>query len=249
MTRRLASRGATLMARVLLSRARLVTDPMSGFFVVRADAVQGVALNPIGYKILLEILVRGHVRCVAEVAYRFHTRGAGGSKLSARQQWEYAVHLLRLLTAQPDDLRILRFGLVGGSGVLVNMGVLWALATRGVHYIAAGTAGIVVATTWNFVLNDAFTWREHRSRSWRTRAERYLRYWVVTGASSGLQLVLLFGLTAVGVPYLLSNLVGIGTAAIWNFKLNNGWTWKSSPPPLAGEVGRSTLAEAETQPR
>jgi len=247
--RRLASRAATLLARGLLARARLVSDPMSGFFVVRADAVRGVPLKPLGYKILLEILVRGRLRRVAEVPYRFHARQAGATKLSMRQQWEYAIHLLRLVTVQPDDLRILRFCLVGGSGVLVNMGVLWALATRGIHYVMAGAAATVAATTWNFVLNDAFTWRDQRSRSLQTKADRYVRYWIVTGASSALQLLLLFLLTTAGVPYLLSNLIGVGTAAVWNFRLNNSWTWRPSPSSLAGDVVRSVLVDAETQAR
>jgi dolichol-phosphate mannosyltransferase len=238
MTRRLASRVATLFAHVLLSRARLVADPMSGFFVVRTDAVQGVELRPLGYKILLEILVRGHVRRVAEVPYRFNARQAGQSKLSVRQQWEYILHLLRLMYVQPEDLRFLRFCFVGGSGVLVNMGVLWALATRGIHYIVAGIVAAAIATTWNFLFNDSFTWRDQRSFSWRTRADRYLRYWVVTGAATVIQIGLLFLLTAVGVPYLLSNLIGIGTAAVWNFRMNNGWTWKRSASSVAEESAR-----------
>jgi dolichol-phosphate mannosyltransferase len=242
-TRRLASRIAALLAHALLARARLVSDPMSGFFVVRTDAIRGVELRPLGFKILLEILVRGRLDRVAEIPYRFHVREAGASKLSARQQWEYALHLLRLLTVQADDLRFLRFCLVGGSGILVNMGVLWALAARGIHYVVAGIAGTAVATTWNFLLNDAFTWRDHRSASLRTKADRYWRYWIVTGASSVIQLVLLFLLTTIGLPYLLSNLVGIGTAAFWNFRMNNGWTWKMPSSPVVQEVSRRALAD------
>lgn len=184
MARRLASRVATLVAHGLLVRARLVSDPMSGFFVVRTDAVRGIELKPLGYKILLEILVRGRLHRVVEVPYRFHAREAGASKLSVRQQWECLLHLLRLMRVQPDDTRFLRFCLVGGSGILVNMGVFWALATRGIHYIVAGMAATVLAIMWNFVLNDAFTWRDQRSLSWRTKADRCARYWVVTGASS-----------------------------------------------------------------
>jgi dolichol-phosphate mannosyltransferase len=230
--RRLASRAATLLARGLLSRGRLVSDPMSGFFAVRREALAGVALRPVGYKILLEVLVRARLRRVVEVPYRFQARGAGASKLSARQQWEYALHLLRLLTVQPDDLRCLRFGLVGASGVLVNMGVLWSLAGRGLHYLLAGAAATAVATTWNFLLNDVFTWRDRRSSSLSTRAARYGRYWVVTAVSAAIQLGLLVGLTTAGVPYLLSNLVGIGTAAAWNFRTNGVWTWTPPRPSV-----------------
>lgn len=231
--RRLASQVATHLARALLRRARLVADPMSGFFVVRREAVRGIALQPVGYKILLEILVRAPLRRVTEVPYTFRARGRGTSKLTLRQQGEYLAHLLRLLAVQPEDLRFLRFCLVGSVGALVNMGVLWGLTTRGIHYFLAGTAGTVIATTSNFLLNDAFTWQDRRSTSAPMRAGRYLRYWVVTGVSSAVQLGLLFALTTAGTPYLISNVIGIGAAAIWNFRMNGAWTWTTPRQPIA----------------
>lgn len=243
--RRLASRAATASARILLKRGRLVSDPMSGFFAVRREVIDGIELRPLGYKILLEILVRGRLRRVAEVPYRFELRVAGASKLRLRQQWEYARHLLRLLTVHPDDLRVLRFCLVGGSGVFVNMGLLWALVGRGLHYIPAGIAATAAATTWNFVLNNGFTWRDRRSSSLRVTTARYGQYWAVTAVSATIQLALLSGLTATGVPYLLSNLIGIVAAAVWNFRTNSLWTWKPMDPPLVRIVCRP-LSESVT---
>jgi len=223
--RRLASWVATAVARLLLRRARLVADPMSGFFAFRRSVVQGVQLSPVGYKILLEILVRGKIRKVAEVPYTFNARAGGRSKLTWRQNWEYLVHVVRLLGVQPDDLRFLRFGSVGASGVMVNSGVLWALVRAGLHYSHAGVAAIGVATTWNFCWNDLFTWRDRRSRSLARFAERYVRYWAITGVGSAFHYVLLLGLTSLGVPYLVSNLVGIGAAALWNFHALGEWNW------------------------
>lgn len=97
--RRLASRVGTLMAQAALPRARLSSDPLSGFFVFRRSVVEGVTLRPLGFKILLEILVRGRLRRVAEVPYRFEARRAGRSKLSMRESWDYLRHLLRLVGA------------------------------------------------------------------------------------------------------------------------------------------------------
>jgi hypothetical protein len=73
-----------------------VADPLSGYFAVRRSVVEGVTLQPRGYKILLEILVRGNVTAVVEVPYRFEARGAGTSKLTARQHWEYLRYLWSL---------------------------------------------------------------------------------------------------------------------------------------------------------
>ncbi len=77
--------------------------------------------------------------------------------------------------------------------------------------------------------------RKQISPSAQTKAARYGRYWVVTGVSAGIQISLLFVLTTVGVPYLLSNLIGIGAATTWNFKANNAWTWSSPPASIASD--------------
>lgn len=102
--RRAVSWVATALARILLARARSVSDPLSGFFAFRRGVVDGVRLRPIGYKILLEILVRGRVSRVVEVPYRFEARRAGGSKLTARQNFEFVRHLLALWTVQAPSV-------------------------------------------------------------------------------------------------------------------------------------------------
>lgn len=247
-TRRWASQVATVLAQLFLSRARLISDPMSGCFAVRRRVVQDVPLRPLGYKILLEILVRGRLGRVVEVPYQFRPRGAGQSKLTWRQQQEYLLHLLRLVTAQPDDLRFLRFCLVGGSGVLVNTGVFWGLTLRGVHYVLAGIASIVIATTWNFLLNDAFTWGDRPSSSLRVKLARYLQYWIVTGVGSAANMAILVLLTMTGLPHLLSNAAGIGAASMWNFFTNSRWTWKPVRAPITRAVYDGMPLEAPEIP-
>ncbi len=97
--RRLISLTGSGMARGLLRRARTVTDPLSGFFAFRRGVVDGVRLRPLGFKILLEVLVRGHVMKVVEVPYRFELRRGGESKLTMRQNTQYLRHLIRLSAA------------------------------------------------------------------------------------------------------------------------------------------------------
>jgi glycosyltransferase involved in cell wall biosynthesis len=99
--RRVVSWVATGAARLLLRRARGIADPVSGFFAFRRGVVEGVALQPVGYKILLEVLVRGHLSQVVEVPYRFEARHAGRSKLTLSLHVEYLRHLLRLATVHP----------------------------------------------------------------------------------------------------------------------------------------------------
>jgi len=91
--RRLASRLATLLARPLAP----ISDPMSGFFALRREIwARAAPLNPIGYKIALELYVKGRCRCPAEVPIRFGVRSAGDSKFGFREQLGYGRHLLRL---------------------------------------------------------------------------------------------------------------------------------------------------------
>jgi dolichol-phosphate mannosyltransferase len=90
---------ARALAWMMLPAVRPVKDVTSGFFMVRREVVADAVLQPIGWKILIEILVRGHYSRVVEVPYRFAPRAAGESKLSRREMWNYMRHLLALRRA------------------------------------------------------------------------------------------------------------------------------------------------------
>jgi dolichol-phosphate mannosyltransferase len=89
----------TCARRVFPRRLRGVSDPMSGFFMVRRSAIDPDALRPTGFKILLEILVRTPGLRRAEVGYEFASRYAGDSKASLREGMVYLRHLARLRLA------------------------------------------------------------------------------------------------------------------------------------------------------
>lgn len=73
-----------------------VRDPMSGYFALRRSVIEGRALKPEGYKILLEVLVRGRYRTVVEIPYIFVERKRGGSKMGPRQYFQFIMQLVRL---------------------------------------------------------------------------------------------------------------------------------------------------------
>ena len=99
-TRDVISRSfAAFARRAFPRRLRGVSDPMSGFFLVRRSALDPEALHPTGFKILLEILVRTPGLRRAEVGYEFAARHAGDSKASLRQGVVYLRHLARLRLA------------------------------------------------------------------------------------------------------------------------------------------------------
>src|SRR5208282_204594 len=92
--RRFISRTATHMAATVLPlKLAAVGDPMSGMFMVRASALRGAQLNPLGYKILLEVIAKAHYKKLVEVPYVFQERERGASKLGMRQYVEYLQHL------------------------------------------------------------------------------------------------------------------------------------------------------------
>ncbi|MEM2486949.1 MAG: polyprenol monophosphomannose synthase, partial [Candidatus Bathyarchaeia archaeon] len=95
--RKLVSKCATKLAHLLLPSARKVKDPLSGFFMIRRNIVENNLLNPRGFKILLEILVKANPGPVAEVPYAFNTRRRGRSKLDFREIVSYVILLLRFM--------------------------------------------------------------------------------------------------------------------------------------------------------
>ena len=228
LTRRIISKVALVFAHLLLPSTRQIRDPLAGFFTFRRQVVARARLRPIGYKILLEILVEGEFQDVAEVPYSFNIRSGGKSKLNARQQIDYLKHVYSLMKRKGEMVRFLKFCAVGISGIFVNMGLLWALTELvGFPYLVSAAFGIELSIISNFVLNDYFTFSDRRLPRVKSFLNRLLKFNLVSLAGLGVNIGVLSLLTEVfGVYYLLSNLCGIATATLWNYLLNTWWTWK-----------------------
>jgi dolichol-phosphate mannosyltransferase len=228
LARRIWSKGAAFLSHLLLPSTRRVKDTMSGFFAFRTQALAHANLKPTGYKILLEILIQGKYQNVAEVPYIFENRSRGKSKLGMRQQIDYLKHLYSLMQRSGELWRFVKFLLVGASGILVNEGLLWLL-TEYAHlvYLLSSAIAIEVSIISNFVLNDYFTFRDRRRPSVSSMSGRLLKFNLVSLAGLLINLGVLWIFTSVlGVYYLVSNLVGIALAFLWNYFVNSLWTWK-----------------------
>jgi dolichol-phosphate mannosyltransferase len=226
--RRIISAGAIILAHLLLPTTRKVKDPMSGFFGFKRQVVAGAKLRPSGYKILLEVLLEGNIQNVAEVPYNFNLRYDGESKLNAKQQIEYLKHLYSLMWRKGELLRIVKFCLVGASGVGVNEGLLWLLKEKaGLPYLGSAAVAIETSIITNFILNNYFTFPERNQPGVKAFFNRLFKFNLVSLAGLGINLGILWLLTDVfGVYYLVSNLVGIVIAFLWNYFLNTWWTWR-----------------------
>ncbi len=146
---------ATLLARPL-TKAR---DPMSGFFVLRkADFEAADELNPIGYKIALELIVKCGLENVGEVPIHFTDRVHGDSKLTFKEQLKYIKHLRRLYIHRfSNTMYLAQFLVVGMSGVVVNLVVLSLLSLMGLADWICLAGGIAVSIVTNFLLNRRYT--------------------------------------------------------------------------------------------
>jgi len=228
LTRRIISKGAIFLAHLLLPSTRQVRDPMSGFFMFNRQVVANADLKPTGYKILLEILMEGQFQNLAEVPYTFITRSRGESKLSTRQQIDYLKHIYSLMRRKGELLRFAKFCLVGLSGVLINMGLLWLLTEfAGLFYLLSAAISIETSILSNFTLNDYFTFPDRRLPGAKSFVSRLLKFNLVSLAGLALNMGVLGLLTEVfGVYYLLSNLCGIAVATLWNYLVNTWWTWR-----------------------
>lgn len=160
----LNSRIATLLARPLTE----VRDPMSGFFAMRkVDFDKAANLNPIGYKIALELIVKCGFENVGEVPIAFADRVHGTSKLSLKEQLRYVQHVRRLYMHRfGEAMHLIQFLAVGASGLVVNLAVLtlfqWMQASAAVSL----AAGIAVSVVSNFILNRRFTFSYARAHDW-----------------------------------------------------------------------------------
>ncbi len=227
-TRKVISSGAIALAHLLLPHSRGVKDPMSGFFAFKKSVISGVTLQPIGYKILLEMLVVGNSEKVSEVPFMFQTRQKGESKLSAKLEVEYLRHLLSLMRRSGELLRFSKFLLVGASGVIVNEGLLWLLhGNAEISLLLSSVIAIEASIITNFVLNNRFTFADRRGKGVKSYFTHLGQFNLVSLGAVAINLGLLWLFkTKFGVYYLIANLIGIAVSMLWNYFANNWWTWK-----------------------
>ncbi|MBM3131874.1 MAG: glycosyltransferase family 2 protein [Chloroflexi bacterium] len=228
-TREFISRGAKVIPQFLFAKIRSVKDPLSGFFLFRRDVIKDVTLNPIGYKILLEILVKGkHNGIVAEVPYVFGGRERGQSTFNRTEQINYLKHLWRLIRSEKEVERFAKFCLVGASGVLVNMAVYWILERWvGIKDTFAQPISVETAIISNFALNEVWTFRDRRLGSVNSLLFRMLKFNLICGAGAALNFAVFYFLTRGFELYdMVALLIAIIVAMLFNFILNKWWTWK-----------------------
>jgi dolichol-phosphate mannosyltransferase len=219
-----------------------LSDPMSGFFMIKRDAFSEAmrSLSGQGFKILLDLFASSpRPLAFAEVPLNFRQRLHGESKLDTMAVWEYLMLLLEKLVGPAVPVRFLLFSLIGGLGVGTHLLTLWF----GTQFLFAGfavaqTAATIVAMTGNFLLNNLFTYRDRRLRGkrlWTGLLSFYAVCGVGTVANVGVAAHLVYGHTS----WWLAGLAGAAVSVVWNYAMSAIFTWsprRAAPPAPAPQA-------------
>lgn len=226
----LNSKVATVLAWPLTA----VSDPMAGFFALRRkDFLKASdSLDPIGYKIGLELLVKTNTRRAMEVPIEFKNRLYGESKLSLREQLNYLRHLGRLYRFRfPKLTRFLSFGFVGASGAVVDLAMFLLLLSGGLAAWPAAIVAIWVAMTSNFVLNRRLTFAGRGRNWWRDYFAFCLSCLVGAFVNAGVRVVLISTMPWFAQQAWAAAIFGILSGLIFNFSLCERFVFRSPKLP------------------
>jgi dolichol-phosphate mannosyltransferase len=221
------SRLATRLSRLVLHGD--LTDPMSGFFMIRREAFAARvrALSGIGFKILLDLFASSAQPLrYLELPYQFRSRVAGESKLDSQAVWEYFMLLLDKLVGRFVPVRFVAFALVGTLGIGVHLVTVWLLFRGlGVGFPVSQAAATLVAITSNFALNNVLTYRDMRLRGWK-----WLSGWVSFLLACSVGALANVGIASYlfessQVTWVPAALAGIVVGAVWNYAVTAVYTW------------------------
>ena len=228
--RRFLSRGAQTLGLVILPEViGRVSDPMSGYFMVRRNCIAGRTLSPVGYKILIEVIARGRVPWIGEVGYVFQERQEGESKVTAKQYVDYLRHLVRLRFSLGPIARFFRFGLVGFSGVFVDLGIFYVLRSLDVGLTSSAAISGELAIINNFLWNDFWTFSDISSHQpgKRQRLKRLMKFNIVCLLGLVLNVSIVnFFFNILGINEYIAKLLAIAAVTVWNFWLNLKLSWR-----------------------
>ena len=227
--RRMLSRGAQALGLLLLpGTVGRVTDPMSGYFLVRRDVIAGTDLDPVGYKILLEVLARGDVSRVAERPYVFLERERGESKVAAGHYIGYLRHLMRLRLHPLRSRALVRYLVVTALALLADaLAFLWIFDVQGWNLTRSAAISGEVGILLTVLLHDLWTFAGRTARSSLDRFRRLAGVQLALGVLLFLRLLLINALVNwFGLGPLAAFLVALAAVTPASHLLGSRLTWR-----------------------
>ncbi len=213
----------------LMGAEHELSDPMSGFFMVRLSSFECYAhrLSAIGFKILLDIVLSaGPGLRIGEVPYCFRQREHGESKLDVLVGVEYFELLVDKHLGNLVNVRFVLFGMVGALGVAVHLLILNSLLrTGGMSFAKAQTTATFLVMILNFVLNNSFTYRDRRLRGWKFLGG-LMTFCTACGLGVAANVAIANEAFHHGMPWWLAALTGLLFSSVWNFGVTSMTTWR-----------------------
>jgi dolichol-phosphate mannosyltransferase len=223
--RRLGSRFANWLGRLVLRQE--LSDPVSGFFMIERERVEQVAprLTTVGFKVLFDIIAsqRRPIR-IAELPYVFRERVAGGSKLDRRMVIDYLGLLLNKLTYGVIPARAVMFGLVGASGVAVQLLAVKGFLMLGLGFTLAQLLGSMVAMTSNYLINNGVTYRDRRKTGWGLLLG-YLKFCALCSLGLVVNVAVASKVFQAWPIWWVASASGAGFGALWNYVSTAAAVW------------------------
>ncbi len=213
----------------LMGAEHELSDPMSGFFVVRLSTFEQFAhrLSGIGFKILLDIVLSaGPALRIGEVPYRFGHRVHGESKLDMVVGLEYFELLVDKHLGNVVNVRFVLFAMIGALGVGVHLLILSALLKLvGLSFAAGQAVATFIVMILNFVLNNSVTYRDRRLKGWRFWSG-LVTFCVACGLGVVANVAIANEAFRHGVPWVLAAVIGLLFTAVWNYGVTSMTTWR-----------------------
>jgi dolichol-phosphate mannosyltransferase len=206
-----------------------LTDPMSGYFMIRRDVFESLApaISSQGFKILFDILATagGRLRTV-ELPTTFQKRQNGESKLDVKIALDFAALLTAKLTDDAVSPRFLLFCLVGLTGIGIHLSILAALlSTAAVPFGTAQIVATIGAITWNFFLNNLFTYRDQRLTGWRFLTG-LVRFQVICAIGAISNVGIATWIHDYESRWWIAGLGGALIGTVWNFVVSAAFIWR-----------------------
>lgn len=232
--REAGSRFATKLSSLVTGKS--LSDPMSGFFLMRRSVFDEVApsLSDDGFKILLDIIVsagrsrarQGKELRIGEVPYTFRPRHAGESKMSSIVVLQFLGLIVSKLSGGLLPTTFLLFALVGGFGVVVHMAALgFTHEVLGFNFVWSQVAATLLAMTFNFMLNNELTYANKKLRGWRY-VTGMLTFYAVCSIGALANVSVASWIYAYDGQFYVAGLLGVLMSVVFNYSVTKVFTWR-----------------------